>query len=95
MALGASSWSVLRNVLGQSLKLAFAGVVIGTPIALGIARLMAAHVFLQNRAYAAAARGNSVYPASVAIVLAATICAAVIPARRASRLDPMSFLRHD
>ena len=96
MALGASSWSVLRSVLGQSLKLATAGMIIGTPIALGIARLMAAHVFLgKDQPYAEAARGLSVYPGAAVIVISATICAGIIPARRASKLDPMTVLRHD
>lgn len=95
MALGASSGAVVRSVLGQSLKLAAAGMIVGAPIALAIARLMAAYVFLQTHEYAAAARGLSVYPASVAIVIAATICAGIIPARRASKLDPMSILRHN
>lgn len=95
MALGASSPSIVGSVLGQSLKLAAAGMIIGAPIALAIARLMASHVFLRNHAMADAARGFSVYPASAAIVIAATICAAIIPARRASKLDPMSILRHN
>ncbi|HET9401159.1 MAG TPA: ABC transporter permease [Candidatus Acidoferrales bacterium] len=95
MALGASSVSVVQSVLGQSLKLAAAGMIIGAPIALAIARLMASHVFLRNHALADAARGFSVYPASAAIVIVATICAAIIPARKASKLDPMSILRHN
>jgi ABC-type antimicrobial peptide transport system permease subunit len=36
-----------------------------------------------------------VYIASVAVVLAAAALAAAIPARVASRLDPMTILRHD
>ena len=95
MALGASSTSIVGSVLGQSLKLAAAGMIIGAPIALAIVRLLASHVFLRNRAMADAARGFSVYPASVAIVIAATISAAMVPARRASKLDPMTVLRHD
>jgi ABC-type antimicrobial peptide transport system permease subunit len=89
MALGASSRSVIRLVLSQSIKLTTIGLAIGTIIAFAIARIAASEFFMQNNL------DVPVYPVSIAIVLAAAAFAAAIPARRASRLDPMSILRHD
>jgi predicted permease len=89
MALGASSRSVIRLVLSQSIRLAAIGLAIGTPVALGIARLAATKLFMFNTL------DLPVYAASISIVLAVAALAAAMPARRASRLDPMSILRQD
>lgn len=89
MALGASSQSVIRLVLSQAVKLAAIGLAMGTVMALGVARVSASQFRTLN------IFAPPVYAVSIAIVLAATVLAAVIPARRASRLDPMAVLRHD
>jgi predicted permease len=89
MALGANPPGVIRMVLSESVKLAFIGMVIGSSIALAVGRVLAAHVFLL-RAFDVLA-----YVLSVAIILAAATVAAWIPARRASRVDPVTVLRHD
>jgi predicted permease len=89
IALGASSHAVIRLVLSQSIKLACVGLAVGTLLAFGVMRILSAHVFLL------VAFDLRVYAASIAIVLSAAILAAAIPARRATRLDPMSILRHD
>jgi predicted permease len=89
MALGASSHSVIRLVLSQAVKLAAIGLAVGTVMALGIARVSASQLRTLN------IFAPPVYAVSIAIVLAAAVLAAVIPARRASRLDPMAVLRHD
>ena len=89
IALGASSWSVIRLTLLQSIRLAAIGLGIGTLVALGAARLAASEFAILSMF------DMPVYALSVAIVLTAAGFAAAIPARRASRLDPMSILRHD
>jgi predicted permease len=89
IALGASSRAVIRLVLSQSIKLACVGLAAGTLLAFGVMRFLSAHVFLL------AAFDFRVYAVSIAIVLASAAMAAAIPARRASRLDPMSILRHE
>jgi len=89
MALGAETPSVVRMVLSESVKLALAGMVIGSCIALAVGRVLAAHVFLVK------AFDLSVYALSSAIVLAMATIAAWIPARRASLVSPVSVLRHD
>ncbi len=89
IALGASSRSVIGLVLSQSIKLAAIGLAIGTLLALGVARVAASRVFMLDTLEL------RVYAASIAIVLAVAAIAAAMPARRASRVDPMSVLRHD
>lgn len=89
MALGAEAPSVIHMVLSESFKLASTGMVIGSFIALAVGRSLAAHVFLLK------AFDLSAYALSSAIVLALASIAAWIPARHASRVDPVSVLRHD
>jgi predicted permease len=89
MALGASTRSVVRLVLSQSIKLTVIGIVIGAAIATVVERVALSQVYMVK------ALESPVYAVSIGIVLAAAAIAAVLPARRASRLDPMSVLRHD
>jgi ABC-type antimicrobial peptide transport system permease subunit len=89
MALGANPPGVIRMVLSESVNLTFIGMVIGSSLALAVGRVLAAHVFLL-RAFDVLA-----YVLSITIILAAATVAAWIPARRASRVDPVTVLRHD
>lgn len=89
MALGAERGDVLRLVLSNGGKLLLAGVAIGLIAALGITRFMASQV-------------SGVRPtdpltfAAVAIILAlVALLACYLPARRASRVDPMVALRYE
>lgn len=90
MALGADRAAVLRMVLGQGLVLASAGLVAGLVASFGAGALLAA-------AFVGPARGRdltSLFIVAPAVLLV-TALAAYIPARRASRLDPMKALRHE
>ena len=89
MALGAASAEVLRMVLKDGLRLVLAGIAIGVPATLAITRLASALLF-------------GVSPADPLTIAAATLLmitvaalAGFLPARRASRLDPMVALRHE
>jgi predicted permease len=89
IALGASSRSVIRLVLSQSVRLAVIGLAVGSGIAVAVARLAQSQFIMLNTLEV------PVYVVSIVVVLAAAALAAAIPARRASRLDPMTILRHD
>jgi putative ABC transport system permease protein len=90
MAIGASRATVLRMVLRQGLALAVAGLVVGLAASIGVGRLLqAAFPSGDNRSDPVALLLVS------PIVLAITFLAAYIPARRASRINPMQALRYE
>jgi putative ABC transport system permease protein len=87
VALGAQSTDVLRLVLRQGATLALIGVAIGGAAALGLTRL------LSGMLYGVSATDPVAFT-SVAVLLAGVaIIASWVPARRASRVDPMRILR--
>jgi predicted permease len=89
IALGATPSDVLRLVLGQGLRLALMGVLIGVLGALALTRLLAGMLFEIKPS-------DPFTLASVAVLLSAVaLLACYIPARRATRVDPMFALRHE
>jgi ABC-type antimicrobial peptide transport system permease subunit len=89
MALGASAGNVMHLVLGQS----FGMIVIG--IAVGIVGALAAGRLLQHLVDGTRPTDLSTFVIMLPILLAAALFASFIPARRASRVDPMSALRQE
>jgi predicted permease len=89
MALGAQRDHVLRVVLLESLILAVVGVVIGVGAALGLSRFVATLLF------GLAPTDVLTMTLAVAVMLAVSALAGYLPARRASRVDPMVALRYD
>ena len=89
MAIGARPADVLRMVVGDGLKLAAIGVVIGIGVALLMARVIESMLF-EVEPYDAASYGAV---AAVLLVIAALAC--YVPARRAMRVDPLVALRQE
>jgi ABC-type antimicrobial peptide transport system permease subunit len=86
MALGARATDVQHMVLGQGMKLAGVGMLIGLATALALTRLMAALLFEVRP-------GEPLVYASIAAMLGMVAAAACwIPSRRAARVDPMAAL---
>jgi putative ABC transport system permease protein len=89
MALGANRREVLGMVLRQGLRLAAIGAAIGCVAAYGVARL------LSNQLFGVSAGDPGTF-VGVAVVLAAVaLLACYLPARRATRVDPMVALRYE
>ena len=87
MALGASPIDVGRLVVGFGLRLAAIGVALGIPAALAFSRLLSGLLYGVN-----ATSPITYAVVSIVLALVATL-AAVLPARRATRVDPLLALR--
>jgi macrolide transport system ATP-binding/permease protein len=87
MALGAAANDVLRLVISRGLKLTIAGIVIGTTAALLLTRLMG------NLLYKVSPRDPIAFGAALIILIAVALVACFLPARRATRIDPVRALR--
>jgi len=85
-ALGASPGAILRLVLGGAARLATIGVVAGAGLALVVSRV------LTNMLFGLTSTDSLTYAIVVVVVLPAVLLAAVLPAFRASRVDPLSAL---
>jgi ABC-type antimicrobial peptide transport system permease subunit len=88
-ALGAQIADVAQLVLGQGVRGAALGVVVGTIAALGSAR------FIRDLLFETSPRNPAVFAAVAATMLVVAIAATLIPAWRASRVDPVTALRAD
>jgi putative ABC transport system permease protein len=89
MAMGAMPGNVLRLVLGRGMLLTAAGLVIGIPISFWLTRLLGSYITGIGSADPLALAGVSLILAIVALI------ACWIPARRATRVDPMDALRYE
>jgi putative ABC transport system permease protein len=89
MALGAAPGDIFRLVVGQGMRLVFAGIVLGFLASLGLTRLMATLLF------GTSANDPETFVAVAFILVGAALAACYIPARRATRVDPLVALRYE
>ena len=89
VALGAEPQDVLRMVLRDGAKMALAGVTIGLVSALALTRLMTSMLF------GVSAHDPITVAGVVSLLTFVAFAACCIPARRATRIDPMVALRND
>jgi predicted permease len=87
MALGASAGRVRRGVILNTLRLALAGIVVGTAASVASARLIASLLF------ATSPWDVTTYAGVMLSLIAVALIAGYLPARRASGIDPMTALR--
>ena len=87
MALGARATDVLRLVIRGGMTLTALGLAIGLGIGIVLAQLM------KGLLYGVSPADPLSYAAAVAILAAAALLAVYVPARRATRVDPMTALR--
>jgi len=89
MALGAGRYEVLRLVLGQGAKMALLGVALGFAAAMGLTRLMS------DMLYGVSATDPLTFTAVAILLILVALMACYIPARRATKVDPIVALRHE
>jgi predicted permease len=89
MALGAQRGTVVWAVLREVSVMAVIGLAIGLPVALGLSK------FVESFLFGMKPNDPQTLIVAVVILLAAALLAGYMPARKASRIDPMAALRHE
>ena len=89
LALGAQRKDIFKLVLNHGMKMALLGVVLGLVAAFGLTRLLA------KLLYGVSATDPATYVAIASLVIFVAVLACVIPARRATKVDPLVALRYE
>jgi putative ABC transport system permease protein len=89
MALGAQASDVLRMVVWRGMTLTLIGMALGLVAALALTRVM------KNLLFEVSATDPVTFALIALLVVGAALIASYIPARRATKVDPLQALRHD
>jgi macrolide transport system ATP-binding/permease protein len=87
MALGANVKDLLRLVISRGMRLTMAGIIIGAIAALSLTRLMG------ELLYQVSPRDPLAFGSALIVMIAVSLIACFLPARRAARIDPVTALR--
>ncbi len=89
MALGAQAGAVLRMVVWRGLRLTIVGMALGLAAAFGLTRVM------KNLLFNVSATDPATFATIALLLVGVALIASYIPARRATKVDPLQALRHD